>query len=101
MCIQTIWSPEARDSWIVQPNDYTPTETMLDEPSDENLEWLIEEILRYVREPHPNSRQAAAIWLLALLKNCSGRKPLQDRLKIFQGAFLDLLGENNGNLNRR
>lgn len=69
---------------------------MLEAPSDNNLDWLLDELLKNVRHTHPNSRQASCIWLLALLKNCGDRQPIKSRLKTLQDAFMDLLGENNG-----
>lgn len=97
MCVQSIWSSEARNFWTTLPADFTPSDTMLESPSDDNLDWLLEELLKYVRHTHPNSRQAASIWLLALLKNCGSCEPIKRRLKTLQDAFMNLLGENNGN----
>ncbi|KAF5283686.1 hypothetical protein FQR65_LT13757 [Abscondita terminalis] len=95
MCVQSIWSPEARDAWVTLPTEFTPSSTMLEEPSDENLDWLLDQLLRLASETHPNSRQASCIWLLALLKNCSNKEPVKARLSALQNAFFDLLGENN------
>ncbi|KAK5644780.1 hypothetical protein RI129_006080 [Pyrocoelia pectoralis] len=95
MCVQSVWSAEARDQWSVLPTDFTPVSTMLDEPSDDNLSWLVDELLQLVGKTHPNSRQASCIWLLALLKNCANKEPVINRLNAFQNAFMDLLGENN------
>ncbi|KAF5273782.1 hypothetical protein FQA39_LY00897 [Lamprigera yunnana] len=95
MCVQSIWSPEARDAWVTLATDFTPSNTMLDAPSDDNFNWLLDELLQLATETHPNSRQASCIWLLAVLKNCCGREPIKTRLNLFQNVFLDLLGENN------
>ncbi|KAK4875583.1 hypothetical protein RN001_012005 [Aquatica leii] len=95
MCVQSIWSPEARDAWMTLPTDFTPNNAMMERAPDGNLNWLLDELLRLVGETHPNSRQASCIWLLALLKNCSNKEPVKTRLSAFQNAFLDLLGENN------
>lgn len=64
--------------------------------SDETFDWLLNEIIKCVPEPYPNSRQACAIWLLALVKNCSIRAPIQQRKHILQAAFTELLSEDNG-----
>lgn len=84
MASQSIWSPEARDAWTVLPSDYHPENTMLEHPPDEDLSWLVTELLKYASMPHPNSRQAACIWLLTLLKQCSQRQPINDRLSDLQ-----------------
>lgn len=66
MCCLTISSPEARDTWRVLPNEYTTNSS--DPIIDENLEWFLSELLQLTRQPHPNSKQASCIWLLAVLK---------------------------------
>lgn len=96
MCVQSLWSPECRDAWSILPNDYVPETTMMESPNDENLIWLLKELLNYVNQTHPNSRQASCIWLLALLKNCGQREPIKEKLQIIQNAFMNLLSENNG-----
>lgn len=96
MCIQSVWSPEARDPWKVPPNDFTPLDTMLEAPSQEHLEWLLEQLFRFAKEPHPNVRQATCIWLLAILKSCPDKEPVKNSLSKIQNAFMDFLGENNG-----
>lgn len=96
MCVQSVWSPEARDAWQTLPSDFTPTNTMTDSPSNENLEWLLEELFKFANMPHPNARQASCIWLLALLKSCSDKEAVQKKLQRIQGVFMEFLGENNG-----
>lgn len=96
MCVQTVWSQEARDAWITFPNDYTPENTMLEKPSDDNLEQLLDDLLVSARGTHPNARQASSIWLLALLKSCPDRDPIKNKLQAIQNIFMDLLAENNG-----
>lgn len=63
--------------------------------SDETFDWLLDEIIKVVPEPYPTSRQASAIFLLALVKNCSGRISIQKRKHILQDAFIELLSEDN------
>lgn len=70
---------------------------MMESPNDEHLEWVLTELLNYVNQSHPNSRQASCIWLLALLKNCGEREPVKEKLQTIQRAFMNLLSENNGN----
>lgn len=96
MCVQSIWSAEARDSWQTPPNDFTPFDAMQEAPSSENLEWLLQELFKFAKLPHPNVRQATCIWLLALLKSCPDKEPVKKYLPHIQKAFMDFLGENNG-----
>lgn len=96
MCIQGIWSPEARDPWQTVPSDFTPLNTMDESPTDDNLEWLLQELFGFAKQSHPNMRQASCIWLLALLKRCSDREPVKNKLQTIQNVFMDFLGENNG-----
>ncbi|XP_055629040.1 proteasome-associated protein ECM29 homolog [Toxorhynchites rutilus septentrionalis] len=63
--------------------------------SDEMLGWFLIELVRKVNEPHAYLKQASAIWLLAIVKNCSKRKPVVDNRRILQLAFTDLLSEDN------
>ncbi|KAJ8977535.1 hypothetical protein NQ317_010055 [Molorchus minor] len=93
MCCLTIWSPEARNPWITLPGDHSPA-TGEDLP-DDNLDWLLEELLKLTKQTHPNSRQASCIWLLAVIKGCGERVPITKRLQVVQNTFMDLLCENN------
>lgn len=95
MCVQSIWSPEARDAWVTLETDFVPLNAMCESPSDDNLNWLVDELLQFASQTHPNARQASCIWLLALLKHCGTRDAIKSRLKDLQNAFMDLLGENN------
>lgn len=63
---------------------------------DATFDWLLDEIIKVVPEPYPNSRQASALWLLALVKNCSDREPILKRRHLLQAAFTELLSEDNG-----
>lgn len=96
MCCQSIWSPEARNPWITSPTDYIPP-TDKSVPND-NLEWLLDELLLLTKQTHPNSRQASCIWLLSIVKGCGQREPITERLQALQNAFMDLLCETNGEL---
>lgn len=96
MCLQSVWSPEARDAWQTPPNDFTPSDAMQEAPSCENLEWLLQQLFGFAKQPHPNVRQATCIWLLAILKGCADKEPVKRTLPQIQNAFMDFLGENNG-----
>ncbi|XP_058829138.1 proteasome-associated protein ECM29 homolog [Topomyia yanbarensis] len=63
--------------------------------NDEMLNWFLIELVRKVNEPHAYLKQACAIWLLAIVKNCSKRKPVENNRQILQLAFTDLLSEDN------
>ncbi|KAK9876967.1 hypothetical protein WA026_015999 [Henosepilachna vigintioctopunctata] len=93
MCIQSIYSPEARNKWISHMTVYKPDQN--DTAPDDNLDWLLDELLKLIGNTHPNSRQASSIWLLAILKNCGERQPITKRLELLQNAFMGLLAENN------
>lgn len=98
MCIQSVWSPEARDAWQTPPTEFTPFDVMQEGPSYENLEWLLQELFKFSKLPHPNVRQATCIWLLALLKSSPDKEPIKKSLPRIQNAFMDFLGENNGTI---
>ncbi|CAH1134863.1 unnamed protein product [Ceutorhynchus assimilis] len=93
MCCQGMASPEARDVWKVLPEEFK--NTTLDSLVDENLDWFLDELLKLTRQQHPNSKQASCIWLLAVLKGCGNRKPIEKRLKVIQNTFMNFLCENN------
>ncbi|XP_038108762.1 proteasome-associated protein ECM29 homolog [Culex quinquefasciatus] len=63
--------------------------------SDEELEWFLIELVKKVNEPHAYLKQACAIWLLAIVKNCSKRRTVVEKRQILQLAFTDLLSEDN------
>ncbi|CAG2057306.1 unnamed protein product [Timema podura] len=89
-CIQGQSSPLARDVWTTSVTDWSPTASPT---MDADLAWLLGELLELARRPQPNPRQAACIWMLALLKHCPKGAPLRDRLPDMQRAFMDLLAD--------
>ncbi|XP_019760174.1 proteasome adapter and scaffold protein ECM29 [Dendroctonus ponderosae] len=93
MCCQTVSSPEARDAWQIPPDEYSVNST--DPVIDENLEMFLDDLLKLAAQPHPNSKQASCIWLLAVLNGCGKREPISKRLQIIQNTFMKLLCENN------
>ncbi|XP_050090264.1 proteasome-associated protein ECM29 homolog [Anopheles aquasalis] len=62
---------------------------------DETLTWFLIELVKQVNEPHAYLRQACAIWLLAVVKNCKQRRPVLEKRQILQLALTDLLSEDN------
>lgn len=96
MCCQSVWSQEARNSWTTLPSDYSPDTTLIQ--SDENLNWLLDELLALAKSTHPNSKQASCIWLLAVIKGVGDKLPVKEKLQQIQDIFMDLLCENNGRI---
>ncbi|XP_037874946.1 proteasome adapter and scaffold protein ECM29 isoform X1 [Bombyx mori] len=97
LCVEGVNSNENRDLWTELPKegaDKVKDSEALKE-NDELLEWLLEELFKIAKHPHPHSRQATSIWLLALLKNCPERFPIKNKVQELQDAFMDFLSENS------
>ena len=62
---------------------------------DELLTSLISELVKIVPEVNVCSRQAVALWLLAVIKACAHRKPVLEKRRVLQMAFTNLLNEDN------
>uniref|UniRef100_A0A182W1W8 TOG domain-containing protein n=1 Tax=Anopheles minimus TaxID=112268 RepID=A0A182W1W8_9DIPT len=62
---------------------------------DETLTWFLIELVKQVNETHAYLKQACAVWLLAIVKNCSHRSPVREKRQILQLALTDLLSEDN------
>ncbi|XP_050079558.1 proteasome-associated protein ECM29 homolog [Anopheles maculipalpis] len=81
------------------PKDRYGTSTSVEETvgnvDDETLTWFLIELVKQVNETHAYLKQACAVWLLAIVKNCSHRKPLREKRQILQLALTDLLSEDN------
>ncbi|XP_011307486.1 proteasome-associated protein ECM29 homolog [Fopius arisanus] len=92
LSVQGPAATEARDAWETLPEEhqipFTPH-------NDSLLEYLLDRLLKTVSDPHPNSRQAVCIWLLAVLRRNAKRRHILDRLPAIQSAFMDFLSENN------
>ncbi|XP_075231899.1 proteasome adapter and scaffold protein ECM29 [Lycorma delicatula] len=94
-CVLGPYSLSARDAWRVTVEEFQPP-TELEYSPDEILSDVLQRLLGTVLPvPHPNSRQACCICLLALLKQCGDNQVLRNRLIDIQSAFFDLLSENN------
>ena len=62
-------SPAARDAWTVAEEDHTEEEG--DMGREEELGWLLEKLTgELTRSTHPSVKQAACLWLLAVVKQC-------------------------------
>ncbi|CAH0749868.1 unnamed protein product [Diatraea saccharalis] len=97
LCVEGVNSNENRDLWTELPKEgdaKIKDQDVLKE-NDKLLEWLLEELVKIGRHPHPHSRQATSIWLLALLKNCPEREPIKTKLQSLQNVFMDYLSENS------
>lgn len=62
---------------------------------DATLDKFLNSIIRMVADPSPASRNATAVWLLALVKNCSKRKSIFTNRQILQYAFTELLSDDS------
>lgn len=62
---------------------------------DTLLDKFLGSIIRMVSDPSPASRNATAVWLLALVKNCSMRKSIYSNRQILQYAFTELLSDDS------
>lgn len=63
---------------------------------DDVFNWFMQEIIKMVPDPHPCSRHATGIWLLALVKNCAKNPLVYTRKQILQYAFTELLSDDSG-----
>ncbi|CAK1553468.1 unnamed protein product [Leptosia nina] len=97
LCVEGVNSNERRDLWTDLPKEGEAKiqDMAALKENDELLEWLLRELFKMGRHPHPHSRQATSIWLLALLKNCPERGPIKNSLPILQDVFMDYLSENS------
>lgn len=97
LCVEGVNSNENRDLWSEVPLEGAAKIKDMEalKENDELLEWLLQELFKIGKHPHPHSRQATSIWLLALLKNCPEREPIKNKLQILQNVFMDFLSENS------
>ncbi|CAH2075093.1 unnamed protein product, partial [Iphiclides podalirius] len=97
LCVEGVNSNENRDLWTELPREgeakIRDREAL--QENDKLLQWLLEELFKIGKHPHPHSRQATSIWLLALLKNCPEREPIKKSLQTLQNVFMDYLSENS------
>lgn len=91
-CVHGRASLNARDAWITLPSEYNVSYS---NKSTELLIYVLDELLKMYKIPHPNSRQATCIWLLALLKHNVQRDCVKEKLSAIHHAFIDFLSEDN------
>ncbi|XP_049865676.1 proteasome adapter and scaffold protein ECM29 [Pectinophora gossypiella] len=97
LCVDGVNSNENRDLWTelpVEGSQKIKNQAALKE-NDELLDFLLTNLFKIGKNPHPHSRQATSIWLLALLKNCPDREPIKNKLQELQDIFMDYLSENS------
>ena len=57
----------ARDLWSVEESEFSP----VTEQEGEELDWLVSQLTgKLTRSTHPSVKQAACLWLLAVVKHC-------------------------------
>lgn len=75
-----------------------PDETTINPHCDDKcFDEFLCKIVKMVYDPNPASRHTTGIWLLAFVKNCSKRAPINKRKDILQYAFTELLSDDSGN----
>ncbi|XP_076347189.1 proteasome adapter and scaffold protein ECM29 [Tachypleus tridentatus] len=86
-------SSAARNFWVELKDDFRSKETMLKE---EEMKWVIKEILnKFVIHTKPAVRQASAVWLISILKDCGNHSIVKSSFKSIQNALLNLLADNS------
>lgn len=80
--------------FAVRGDESLPKEIQTNE-DDELLTSLLSELVKIIPEVNVCSRQAVALWLLAVVKACSTRKPVLEKRRVLQMAFTHLLSEDN------
>lgn len=78
-----------------EANDGHSTEAVNPHCDDAMLDKFLGSIIRMVSDPSPASRNATAVWLLALVKNCSMRKSIYSNRQFLQYAFTELLSDDS------
>lgn len=81
--------------FIVAGDETLPKEMLQTNHDDGLLEWLLTELIKIVPEVNVCSRQAVSLWLLAVIKACPKRDPINAKRRTLQMAFTNLLSEDN------
>ncbi|XP_021353886.1 proteasome-associated protein ECM29 homolog [Mizuhopecten yessoensis] len=89
---QGITSSAARDVWTETEEEFNSRTSK----SVNEVAWYLDLLLnKYIVNVNPHLRQAACIWLLALVKSCNTHEALQSNLLQIQRAFMKMLSEND------
>lgn len=89
------------DHTIIDGNDESSEPIINPYCDDAQLTTFLQSIIKIVPDPNPSSRISSAIWLLALVKNCSKRAPIYTRRQLLQFAFSELLSDDSGVYNKQ
>ncbi|XP_060085987.1 proteasome adapter and scaffold protein ECM29-like [Ylistrum balloti] len=89
---QGITSAAARNVWTETVEEFNSRTSK----SVNEVAWYMDLLLnKYIVNVNPHLRQAACIWLLALVKSCNMHEALQSNLLEIQRAFMKMLSEND------
>lgn len=88
-------SAEKRDKWKIDLIEFNAPP--IPEDNLTLLKWLLDELIKISRLPHPNIRQSVCVYLLSIVKRLSSEQRVRDQLSDIQNVFMELLSENNGN----
>lgn len=89
---QGITAAAARDMWTETVEEFNSRTSK----GVNEVAWYLDLLLKqYIVNVNPHLRQAACIWLLALVKNCNTHEALQSNLLEIQRAFMKMLSEND------
>lgn len=84
-------TPATDSSTASQPSEAVSQPATLSSPP---LSQILDEILQqWTKKPLARARQAAGVWLLSLVRHCSGFVELREHLPAIQVTFVDLLSE--------
>ena len=87
-------SPVGRNLWTTREADFVPFVEA--SSADDIMESLLDELTgTHMQSTHPNVKQAACLWLLALVKHSCQHAKVRAKLFRIQAAFMGLLGDNN------
>jgi len=85
-------SPSSRDVWTVTEDEFVPRDSNATTEISSLLSLLLG---RCVRNASPYVRQAACVWLLAVVSKCSRYSEVQSHIMHIQDAFISLLSESD------
>ena len=70
-CSLGVRSPASRDMWSVEEGEFSPLDLDLQGEGGEELDWFVSQLTgKLTRSTHPSVKQAACLWLLAVVKQC-------------------------------
>lgn len=87
---QSIVSTVLGHDELLDGNDYDISETNNKYCDEKSFDEFLMNIVSMVADPNPASRHSTGIWLLALVKNCSKKPSIYQRVETLQYAFTEL-----------